>query len=135
MRNFANRLKGFFGSFYLKAPKRNQCVAALAIAGLYLQLAAGAFCTGNFLAGPDLSLFPICHSSADGPASPGHPPQQQHSCPFCALHCHAALALMPGLHFVAPVALAALAATPQTMRQSGPRFALAAQPRGPPYFS
>ncbi|MEW6435970.1 MAG: DUF2946 family protein [Pseudomonadota bacterium] len=133
-----NKLISLPGGFRLKPSVRNQFVAGLAILGLYLQLAAAALCMAGFTSGPDLSGFPICHSSSgdQAPASKsGVPQQQQHSCPFCALHCHAALVL------AAAIVLAALAsvATPVEPRQLTAlprlRFAIAAQPRGPPLFS
>lgn len=112
-----------------------RCVAALAIAGLYLQLAAVALCTAGLPSGSDLLLFPICHSAVDGNATPkpGHAPQQ--SCPFCALHCHAAMALPPALHFVKPTSLATGAPAPLATSQPPLRFAIAAEPRGPPHLS
>ncbi len=134
----ANRLIAPIGGLRLKPPVRNQFVAGLAILGLYLQLAAAALCMAGFTSGPDLSGFPICHAASgdETPASKsGGVPQQQHSCPFCALHCHAALALAP------IIALAVLASV-ATRIQPRPtraflrlRFAIAAQPRGPPCFS
>jgi hypothetical protein len=133
VRGFANILNLLASSLRLKALRRSQCVAALAIAGLYMQLAAGAFCTGG-LTGPD--LFPICHSGiADNPAGSNPQPLQQHSCPFCALHCHAALLLPPALHFARPTAVAAVQQRSQNVSYIALRFAIAAQPRGPPHLS
>jgi len=127
------------GGFRLKPSVRNQFIAGLAILGLYLQLAAAALCMAGFTSGPDLSGFPICHSSSgdQAPASKsgGAPQQQQHSCPFCALHCHAALALAPTLAFVALLAVAVSAQMLQPATLPRLHFAIAAQPRGPPCFS
>jgi hypothetical protein len=135
VRNFVNMLNLLVSSLRLKALRRSQCVAALAIAGLYMQLAAGAFCTAG-LTGPDLSGFPICHSGIADNSPGSHPqPLQQHTCPFCALHCHAALLLPPALHFAEPTAVAAVQQPVQNVSHIALRFAIAAQPRGPPHLS
>lgn len=114
----------------------NQFVACLAILGLYLQLAAAAPCMAGFTAGPDLSGFPICHAPSGDQAStqkPDHPaPQHQHSCPFCAPHCHAALALPLALTFAAPAAVVVVQQALPHLAQPRLRFSIAAQPRGPP---
>jgi hypothetical protein len=112
-----------------------QFVACLAILGLYLQLAAGALCTACLPSGPHLSDVPICHpaSAQADPARPDHAPQQpEQPCPFCALHCYAAMALPPALPVIAPVA--DISAQPLTRTAWQPRrhFTIAAQPRGPP---
>jgi hypothetical protein len=112
-----------------------QFVAGLAILGLYLQLAAGALCTACLPSGPHLSNVPICHtpSAQANPARPDHAPQQpQQSCPFCALHCHAAMALPPAPPVLTPVADISPQPLTQTAWQSRRHFAIAAQPRGPP---
>ena len=136
MRGFANRLMALAGGLRMKALRRSQSVAALAIVGLYLQLTAGAFCTAGLASGPDISGVPICHSSAGG-ASKSDPAPQSHqqSCPFCALHCHAALLLTPTLLLVKPAAGAAARQLAQIITSPRLRFAVAAQPRGPPLFS
>jgi hypothetical protein len=133
----ANTLTALVNRLRAKAAA-GQFVACLAILGLYLQLAAGAFCTAGLPSGPNLGGFPICHTASDdqSPApKPDHAPQpQQQSCPFCALHCHAAVALPPALPIVA---LAAGSSAPQPVQPAAqPRlhFAIAAQPRGPPHL-
>ncbi len=65
-----------------------------------------------------------------------HDRQHQQSCPFCALHCHAALLLPTAPTSVASVSVARAAI--QIFAISAPsltRVALAAQPRGPPRFA
>ncbi len=72
-----------------------QFVAGLAILGLYLQLAAGAFCTAGLPSSANLGGFPICHTASGDqgsvPKPDRAPQQQQQSCAFCALHCHLAV--------------------------------------------
>ncbi len=117
---------------------RNQFIACLAILGLYLQLAAGALCLAGVSSGPDLSGVPICHAASEqSPASKtGHTPEQhQQSCPFCALHCHAALLLPLAFIFANPSAIAKLQQALRHFTQEHLRYSLAAQPRGPPRFA
>jgi hypothetical protein len=117
----------------LKDVPRNQFFAGLAILALYFQLAAGALCTMGLPTAPDFSGFPICHFGAGHPEKPGHSaPQQQ--CAFCVVHCHAALALAPALHFGAPAGILVQPQPLQYALQTRLRFAMAAQPRGPPSF-
>ncbi len=133
----ANGLTVPAGGLRRKPLARSQLIACLAILGLYLQLAAGAFCLAGFSAGPDLSGFPICHGAAEqSPASKtgDPPPQQQHSCPFCALHCHAALLLPLAFVVASPSAIAKLPDALRHFAQPSLRYAIAAQPRGPPSF-
>ncbi len=126
------------GGLRQKPLARNQLIACLAILGLYLQLAAGALCLAGFSAAPDPTGFPICHAASEqSPApKPGNAPeQQQHSCAFCALHCHAAL-LLPLAFVVA--GQSAIVKLPDALRhvtQPRLRYAIAAQPRGPPSFA
>jgi hypothetical protein len=133
----ANRLIVPAGGLRQRSLARNQLIACLAILGLYLQLAAGALCLAGFSAGPDLSGFPICHGASEqSPASKtGNPPQQQqHSCPFCALHCHAALLLPLAFILANPSAIAKLPDALRHATRPRLRYAIAAQPRGPPSF-
>ncbi len=136
----ANRLTVPAGVHRQKPLARNQLIACLAILGLYLQLATGALCLAGVASGPDLSAAPICHAASEQSTASksGHAPQQQHqqSCPFCALHCHAALLLPTAPTSVANVFVARAAI--QIFAISAPsltRVALAAQPRGPPRFA
>ena len=133
----ANRLTAPAGGLRQKPLARNQLIACLAILGLYLQLAAGALCMAGSAA-PDLSGFPICHSASEqSPASKtGNAPQQhQQSCPFCALHWHAALLLPLAFIFANPSAIAKVQEALRHVAQPRLRYAIAAQPRGPPSFA
>ncbi|MGP8231724.1 MAG: DUF2946 family protein [Methylovirgula sp.] len=132
----ADRLTALAGRLRPKAAAGNQFVACLAILGLYLHLAAGAFCTAGLPSGPNLDGFPICHSASDdqgSPSKPDHAPQQQ-SCPFCALHCHATVALPLALAIVALIARSSVPQLAQLVVQPRLHFSIAAQPRGPPLF-
>ena len=116
--------------------------AWLAILGLVVQLSAAAVCTmGSAAASPaaEIAAFPICHAyGADDGATRGrdgdHLPRHQAPCPFCALHCHAALASPPAIEAtVTVVTVAAVerrSAPPR--RRSTVRVCAAASPRGPP---
>ncbi len=64
-----------------------------------------------------------------------HDRQHQQSCPFCALHCHAALLLPLAFIFANPSAIAKLPEALRQFAQPHLRYALAAQPRGPPRFA
>jgi hypothetical protein len=134
----ANRLIVPAGGLRQKPLARNQLIACLAILGLYLQLAAGALCLAGFSPAPDLSRLPICHGAPEqSPASKtGNAPEQhQQSCPFCALHCHAAL-LVPLAFILAN--RSAIPKLPEALRhfaQPHLRYLIAAQPRGPPSFA
>lgn len=134
----ANTLTALVNRLRAKAATGSQFVACLAILGLYLQLAAAAFCTAGLASGPDLGGFPICHTASDDQSStpkPDHAPQpQQQSCPFCALHCHAAVALPPALPSIAPAASTSAPQLAQPAAQPRLHFAIAAQPRGPPHL-
>ena len=133
----ANRLTVPAGGLRQKPLARNQLIAFLAILGLYLQLAAGALCAANSAA-PDISGFPICHSASEhSPASKtgNVPDQHQQSCPFCALHCHAALLLPLAFIFASRSAIAKLPEALCHFAQPRLRYSIAAQPRGPPIFA
>lgn len=125
------------GGLRRKPLARNQFIAFLAILGLYLQLAAGALCLAGFSSGPDLSSLPICHGAAEqSPSKTGNTPEQhQQSCPFCALHCHAALLLPLAFIFAGPFAITRLREALLHVAQPRLRYAIAAQPRGPPIFA
>ena len=121
---------------------RRVLVAWLAILGLVVQLSAAAACTmGSQPAGPaaDIAAFPICHAQGADEGSTrgrdgGHAPSHQAPCPFCALHCHAALASPPTIGtVVAAVTVAAVERRPVPPRgRSTVRVCAAASPRGPP---
>jgi hypothetical protein len=133
----ANRLTVPAGGLRQKPLARNQLIAFLAILGLYLQLAAGALCLAGSSPAPDLSGFPICHGASEqSPASKtGNAPEQhQQSCPFCALHCHAALLLPLAFIFANRSAIAKLPEALRHFAQPHLRYSIAAQPRGPPSF-
>jgi hypothetical protein len=133
----ANRLTMPAGGLRQKPLARKQFIAFLAILGLYLQLAAGALCMAGSSA-PDLSGFPICHSASEqSPASKtgNVPDQHQQSCPFCALHCHAALLLPLAFIFASRSAIAKLPEALRHFVQPHLRYSIAAQPRGPPSFA
>src|SRR5579862_4807013 len=71
-----------------------QLLAGLAILGLYVQLMAAGLCAAGSAAAADPAGFPICHTDvggSDSAPSGNHPPASQHPCPFCAVHCHAAI--------------------------------------------
>jgi hypothetical protein len=108
----------------------------LAILGLYLQLFAVGLGSGGpldqRLASSPQGAFPICHTSGGG--DPSAPAQaDHHSCPFCALHCHAALAVAPSVGI-----LQTFGAVPSDAIQASfiapntARFPAGAPPRGPP---
>jgi Protein of unknown function (DUF2946) len=119
---------------------RGHISAWLAILGLYVQLFAAGLCTAGSPLDPALANsaqggFPICHASGGGDQSaPAQgPAQAHHACPFCALHCQAAMVLAPLIaspqSFVAGSSEAAPApfVTPRAAR-----FPAGAPPRGPP---
>ncbi len=108
--------------------------AGLAILGLYIQLFAAGLCGSSFalsLAGP--GGFPICHTPASGSPSDPAPAQNQQPCPFCALHCKAAMVLPPSIGAPERFVAAATRVEPARFIVSAPaRFAISAPPRGPP---
>ncbi len=127
-------------------PLRRALVAWLAILGLLVQLSAAAACTmGARASDPamDLAAFPMCHGQAavdgsnQGHTHDGdghHAPGQQAPCPYCALHCHVALASPPAIVTAGAVVVLA-AAEPRPARPrvgSTVRVCAAASPRGPP---
>ncbi len=123
-------------------PVRRVLLAWLAILGLMVQLSAAGACTMGS-AGPlaDIAAFPICHGQAAADRSTDthdrgghHAPGQQAPCPYCALHCHVALASPPAI-VTAGATVVIAAAGPQPARpRVGPtiRVCAAASPRGPP---
>jgi hypothetical protein len=109
----------------------------LAILGLYLQLFAVGLGRGGPLDQTLASLaqgaFPICHTS--GGADPSVPAQapDHHSCPFCALHCHAALVVAPSVGILQTfVAVPSDAIQASFLTPNTARFPAGAPPRGPP---
>jgi hypothetical protein len=113
---------------------RRRFCAGLAIFGLYIQLFAAGLCGSSFalgLAGP--GAFPICHTPASGsPADPA-PGQDHRSCPFCALHCKAAMVLPPSIGAPERFLAAATRVEPASFIVPAPaRFSISAPPRGPP---
>lgn len=121
-------------------PLRRHIAAWLAILGLYVQLAAAGLCTAGLPVAADaagLSSFPICHAQSGNHGStptPGDPvPAHQHECPFCAVHCHAAMVMAPSIsgqdsvYAVSPSAAPAPIIVPHVAR-----FPAGAPPRGPP---
>jgi hypothetical protein len=111
----------------------------LAVFALYMQLGAAALCSACFPVAADANtgLFPICHAQSDagspGQAQNDHAPAQHQGCPFCAVHCHAAMVITPSLAnldslyaVTKPAAPAPFIAAPVA------RFSAGAPPRGPP---
>jgi hypothetical protein len=124
-----------------RLPLRRYFVAWLAILGLYVQLAAAGLCTAGLPLAPDpatgLSVFPICHSpSSDDIAAqtPGDPaPAHQHDCPFCAVHCHAAMGMAPAISGLDSIADVSAQVVPAALIvPQAARFPAGAPPRGPP---
>lgn len=117
-----------------------QVFAGLAILGLYVQLIAAGLCAASSATGADLTDFPICHtdiSSGKTPVPSGdHAPASQHSCPFCAIHCHVVIVLAPA---IMALAIGAVVATPQrrgvVVTLTFTRFFASAAPRGPPVLA
>ncbi|REF87641.1 DUF2946 family protein [Methylovirgula ligni] len=135
----ADTMTALGGRLRAKAAAGRQFVAGLAILGLYLQLAAGAFCTAGLPSSGNFGSFPICHTASGDqgsvPKPDRAPQQQQQSCAFCALHCHLAVILPPALPIVALIAGAWAAQLARATAQPRLYFAIAAQPRGPPHLS
>jgi hypothetical protein len=108
--------------------------AGLAIFGLYVQLFAAGLCgsaLAQSLAGP--SAFPICHTPASGSPSDQAPAQDHRSCPFCAVHCKAAMVLPPSVGAPERFVAAATRIEPAHFLVPAPaRFSISAPPRGPP---
>ena len=114
--------------------------AWLAILGLYVQLAAAGLCTAGLPVAADaagLSSFPICHAQSGNHGStptPGNPvPAHQHECPFCAVHCHAAMVTAPSISVQHSTYAVSLPADPASfIVPHVARFSAGAPPRGPP---
>ncbi len=121
-------------------PLRRHLAAWLAILGLYVQLAAAGLCTVGLPSSADatgLGPFPICHSQSDdesaGQAQNDHAPGHQHECPFCAVHCHAAMVMAPSVAGLDSISLVAKPADPAPfIVPQAARFPAGAPPRGPP---
>ncbi|MGA3302345.1 MAG: DUF2946 family protein [Methylovirgula sp.] len=119
-----------------------QIAAWLAIFGLYVQLAAAALCTcGLPTASAAPGAFPICHSHSAANAERGTkqaqndraPAHHEQQCPFCTVHCHAAMVMAPSLAALDHVSIAAQPAQVAAFVIPSPaRFSLSAPPRGPP---
>ncbi|MGO9135236.1 MAG: hypothetical protein ACLP8A_14495 [Methylovirgula sp.] len=111
----------------------------LGVVALYLQLAAAGLCAGSMPISPDqastVSSFPICHSPG-GHAGTDHGDKgstHQQGCPYCTIHCQAAMAMpasLPGLAHVYVVATRI--APPGTTHPPALGLSLNALPRGPP---
>jgi hypothetical protein len=107
--------------------------AALAILSLYVQLFAAGLCTAGSSADAlaNQGAFPICHTS-DGGSAPAQD-QAHQACPFCALHCKAAMVMSPSIGTPERfVAVAAHAELTSFLVPAPTRFSLGAPPRGPP---
>lgn len=131
------------GRRILRAGRRNAAGMArrhvpawLAILGLYVQLFAAGLCTAGTPLDPALGTqgaLPICHTGSDQSAPAQDRAPADHACPFCALHCQAAMVMAPS--FGAPerfVVVSAQAAQPPFIVPSPARFPAGAPPRGPP---
>ncbi len=113
----------------------------LGILALYMQIAAAGLCTAGLPVSADaasgLSPFPICHAQSGDHAdaqTPGNPaPAHQHECPFCAVHCHAAMVMAPAINGLDSVyAVSTPAAPAPVIVPQAARFPAGAPPRGPP---
>ncbi|HKH81087.1 MAG TPA: DUF2946 family protein [Methylovirgula sp.] len=122
------------------ASARRHIGAWLAILGLYVQLFAAGLCTAGSPLSIDassgnLAAFPICHTpgSSDQSAPAQGPAPVHHACPFCALHCKAAMVMAPSVG--APERFVAIS-TPATQAlfivPAPARYSAGASPRGPP---
>jgi hypothetical protein len=122
------------GSWKTRAVSPRRFCAALAILSLYIQLFAAGLCAAGSPANALATQggFPICHTPASGGSAPAQD-QAHHDCPFCALHCKAAMVLSPSPGTPAPfVAAAAHAELASFIVPASARFSLGAPPRGPP---
>ncbi|MGB8276573.1 MAG: DUF2946 family protein [Methylovirgula sp.] len=113
----------------------------LGILALYMQLVAAGLCAAGLPLSPDpaagLSAFPTCHSPSNddsaGQAQSDHAPAHQHECPFCAVHCHAAMVMAPAISGLDSVYAVPKPANPAPFVVSqAARFPAGAPPRGPP---
>lgn len=124
-----------------RSPRR-YLAAVLAILALYVQLAAAGLCAAGLMAAPAdaAGAFPICHAPGDaseatktGSSQDDPQPAHRHACPFCAVHCHAAMAAASQ---VASVAARAAVVTHRDLPSSpviqSVRFPAGTPPRGPP---
>ena len=121
---------------------RRAFAAWLAVLGLLVQLSASAACpvdnAPGALAGAG-TPFPICHApgaeetASHGGRAPDHGSGHHDTCPFCSVHCHASVALAPGVPHVVPVVISAFESGPTpSVRSFAVRVCAAASPRGPP---
>jgi hypothetical protein len=113
--------------------------AWLAILGLYVQLFAAGLCTAGSPFDPALGnsgqgAFPICHAAAGDPSAPAQGPAPAHqACPFCALHCQAAMVFAPSVGSLQSfVAVSSEATQAPFVTPNAARFPAGAPPRGPP---
>jgi hypothetical protein len=117
---------------------RRQLSAWLAILGLYVQLFAAGLCTSGTPFSIDAAFaqgaFPICHTGSGDPSAPAQDQAPgHHACPYCAIHCKAAMLLAPAIGAPESFAAVATQATPAPFAIPGhARFSLGAPPRGPP---
>jgi hypothetical protein len=118
----------------MRAVGARRFCAALAILSLYVQLFAAGLCTTGSPADAlaNQGGFPICHTPESGGSAPAQD-QAHHDCPFCALHCKAAMVLSPSIGAPEPfVAVRAHAELASFLVPAPARFSLSAPPRGPP---
>lgn len=123
-------------------PFIRQIAAWLAIVGLYVQLAAAGLCScGLPVASAAPGAFPICHTQSAASADHGTkqaqndraPAHHEQPCPFCTVHCHAAMALAPSIAALDHVSIVAKSTHVAAFVIPSPaRFSLGAPPRGPP---
>ena len=115
----------------------------LAVIGLLIQLSASAACAIGDVSGAASATgapFPICHAAGSdeaarqaGDRAPDHGSGHHEACPFCSVHCHAAVALAPSVPHVVPIGVAALAlGSVPLVAATGVRVRAGASPRGPP---
>ena len=131
------RIAGMGRSVSAVGARGRRFCAAFAILGLYVQLFAAGLCTAGFASADPAApnAFPICHTPENGSPSNQAPAQDQahHACPYCALHCKAAMVIPPPVG--APQRFVELAPRPdatQFLIPATARFFLSAPPRGPP---
>lgn len=108
----------------------------LAVLALYLQLFAAALCIGSSRSSEATNAFSICHTPGNGDPSGSarNKAPTGRSCPFCAIHCKAAMALAPSIGvsqtFIAVSTRVEHLAAPALVLPA--RLFLSAPPRGPP---
>lgn len=128
------------GGFRASSGAYRHISAWFAILGLYVQLFAAGLCTAGSpfdaaLANSAQGSFPICHASgsSDQPAPAQGPASAHHACPFCALHCQAAMVLAPSVGSPQSfVAVSSEATSASFVTPHAARFPAGAPPRGPP---